>query len=171
VLGVEPGRIAPGQSSGRIAPGESSGRDCAGREFWAECAGRELWADCAGRELWADCAGRGAPARSRGGWLQKKKPAGAIAPPGFFAPARVRASSTRSSTKKPAACAAGFLVSGGESGIRTRDTVSHIRTFQARSFNHSDTSPGCAPSPEWGCGMQGGKDTPSNRTSACELTL
>jgi hypothetical protein len=50
--------------------------------------------------------------------------------------------------KKPAACAAGFLVCGGESGIRTRDTVSHIRTFQARSFNHSDTSPGCAPSPE-----------------------
>jgi hypothetical protein len=33
---------------------------------------------------------------------------------------------------------------GGESGIRTRDTVSGIHTFQACSFNHSDTSPGNA---------------------------
>src|SRR5579872_3535435 len=30
---------------------------------------------------------------------------------------------------------------GGESGIRTRDTLSSIHTFQACSFNHSDTSP------------------------------
>ena len=30
---------------------------------------------------------------------------------------------------------------GGEGGIRTRDTVSSIHTFQACSFNHSDTSP------------------------------
>ncbi len=29
---------------------------------------------------------------------------------------------------------------GRESGIRTRDTVSRIHTFQACSFNHSDTS-------------------------------
>lgn len=29
----------------------------------------------------------------------------------------------------------------GESGIRTRDTLSSIHTFQACSFNHSDTSP------------------------------
>ena len=37
---------------------------------------------------------------------------------------------------------------GGESGIRTRDTVSRIHTFQACAFNHSATSPlramGCA---------------------------
>ena len=30
---------------------------------------------------------------------------------------------------------------GGESGIRTRETVSRLHTFQACSFNHSDTSP------------------------------
>jgi hypothetical protein len=30
---------------------------------------------------------------------------------------------------------------GGESGIRTRDTFDRIHTFQACSFNHSDTSP------------------------------
>jgi hypothetical protein len=30
---------------------------------------------------------------------------------------------------------------GGEGGIRTRDTLSGIHTFQACSFNHSDTSP------------------------------
>ena len=27
-----------------------------------------------------------------------------------------------------------------EDGIRTHDTVTHIQTFQACSFNHSDTS-------------------------------
>lgn len=81
--------------------------------------GVEPGRDCAGREFWADCAGRRAPARSRGGWIQKKKPAGAIAPPGFFAPAAFELARTRASTKKPAACAAGFLVSGGERGIRT----------------------------------------------------
>lgn len=27
-----------------------------------------------------------------------------------------------------------------EDGIRTHDTVAHIQTFQACSFNHSDTS-------------------------------
>ena len=32
----------------------------------------------------------------------------------------------------------------GEGGIRTRDSVSTIHTFQACSFNHSDTSPFCA---------------------------
>ena len=31
--------------------------------------------------------------------------------------------------------------SGGEDGIRTHDTVARIHTFQACSFNHSDTSP------------------------------
>jgi hypothetical protein len=30
----------------------------------------------------------------------------------------------------------------GEGGIRTRDTLSSIHTFQACSLNHSDTSPG-----------------------------
>ena len=30
---------------------------------------------------------------------------------------------------------------GGEMGIRTPDTVARIHTFQACSFNHSDTSP------------------------------
>ena len=33
-----------------------------------------------------------------------------------------------------------FLFSG-EGGIRTRDTVARIQTFQACSFDHSDTSP------------------------------
>ena len=32
-------------------------------------------------------------------------------------------------------------INGGESGIRTRDTVSRIHTFQACAFNHSATSP------------------------------
>src|SRR6185503_19711961 len=41
------------------------------------------------------------------------------------------------STKKAAA----RLDIGGEGGIRTRDTLSSIHTFQACSFNHSDTSP------------------------------
>jgi site-specific DNA recombinase len=35
----------------------------------------------------------------------------------------------------------GNLLNGGESGIRTRDTVSRIHTFQACAFNHSATSP------------------------------
>ena len=30
---------------------------------------------------------------------------------------------------------------GGEGGIRTRDTLASIQTFQACSFDHSDTSP------------------------------
>ena len=42
--------------------------------------------------------------------------------------------------KKPAK--AGFFI-GGEGGIRTRDRLSPIHTFQACSLNHSDTSPGC----------------------------
>ena len=33
------------------------------------------------------------------------------------------------------------LTSGGESGIRTRDTVPRIHTFQACAFNHSAISP------------------------------
>ena len=35
--------------------------------------------------------------------------------------------------------------SGGGSGIRTRDTVSRIHTFQACAFNHSATPPQHAP--------------------------
>jgi hypothetical protein len=34
-----------------------------------------------------------------------------------------------------------FHFFSGEGGIRTRDSVSTIHTFQACSFNHSDTSP------------------------------
>jgi hypothetical protein len=34
-----------------------------------------------------------------------------------------------------------FPYAGGEGGIRTLDTVSSIHTFQACSFDHSDTSP------------------------------
>lgn len=30
---------------------------------------------------------------------------------------------------------------GGQSGIRTRDTLSRIHTFQACAFNHSATCP------------------------------
>jgi hypothetical protein len=32
------------------------------------------------------------------------------------------------------------IYTGREDGIRTHDTVTHIQTFQACSFNHSDTS-------------------------------
>jgi hypothetical protein len=32
---------------------------------------------------------------------------------------------------------------GGEDGIRTHDNVTAIHTFQACSFDHSDTSPRC----------------------------
>ena len=35
----------------------------------------------------------------------------------------------------------GKCTSGGGSGIRTRDTVSRIHTFQACAFNHSATPP------------------------------
>ena len=35
----------------------------------------------------------------------------------------------------------GELRAGGGSGIRTRDTVSRIHTFQACAFNHSATPP------------------------------
>ena len=38
----------------------------------------------------------------------------------------------------------GGLIGGG-SGIRTRDTVSRIHTFQACAFNHSATPPHHAP--------------------------
>ena len=34
-----------------------------------------------------------------------------------------------------------MMKSGGESGIRTRDTVPRIHTFQACAFNHSAISP------------------------------
>ena len=40
------------------------------------------------------------------------------------------------------------IFSGGERGIRTLDTVSRIHTFQACSFNRSDTSPDLA-APVW----------------------
>lgn len=45
---------------------------------------------------------------------------------------------------RPNEASAGFAQQaqfGGEGGIRTRDTLSGIHTFQACSFNHSDTSP------------------------------
>ena len=35
----------------------------------------------------------------------------------------------------------GKHITGGGSGIRTRDTVSRIHTFQACAFNHSATPP------------------------------
>ena len=35
----------------------------------------------------------------------------------------------------------GGIIICGESGIRTHGTVASTRTFQARSFGHSDTSP------------------------------
>ena len=43
--------------------------------------------------------------------------------------------------KKPLKFKGLVTVDGGESGIRTRDTYYRIHTFQACSFNHSDTSP------------------------------
>ena len=38
-------------------------------------------------------------------------------------------------------CYINMLYRGGGSGIRTRDTVSRIHTFQACAFNHSATPP------------------------------
>ena len=35
----------------------------------------------------------------------------------------------------------GFFKICGEGGIRTHGTLADTRTFQARSFGHSDTSP------------------------------
>ena len=35
------------------------------------------------------------------------------------------------------------LFSGGESGIRTRDTLADIPVFETGAFNHSATSPLC----------------------------
>ena len=46
---------------------------------------------------------------------------------------------------------------GGDGEIRTRDTVSRIHTFQACSFNRSDTSPGL-----------GGLSGPSRRANLVE---
>ncbi len=46
----------------------------------------------------------------------------------------------RRNAKAPQCGAFGFQY-GGEGGIRTLDTVSRIHTFQACSFNRSDTSP------------------------------
>ena len=37
------------------------------------------------------------------------------------------------------------MISGGERGIRTPDTVPRIHTFQACAFNHSATSPRSSP--------------------------
>ena len=34
-----------------------------------------------------------------------------------------------------------YVLFCGEGGIRTHDTVTRIQTFQACSFDHSDTSP------------------------------
>ena len=53
-------------------------------------------------------------------------------------PARVRPARNRKKKPRTLKAKAG---EGGEGGIRTRDTVSSIHTFQACSFNHSDTSP------------------------------
>ena len=33
------------------------------------------------------------------------------------------------------------MIAGGESGIRTHETVARLHAFQACSFGHSDTSP------------------------------
>ena len=51
-------------------------------------------------------------------------------------------SSIKSEHKKsPDIFISGLFESGGEEEIRTLDKVSPIHTFQACSFNHSDTSP------------------------------
>lgn len=34
-----------------------------------------------------------------------------------------------------------FIISGGEEGIRTLDTVARIHDFESRAFDHSATSP------------------------------
>jgi hypothetical protein len=47
----------------------------------------------------------------------------------------------------------------GEEGIRTLDTLSSIHTFQACSFNHSDTSPGSTLQVDRSPACEGGKST------------
>ena len=57
----------------------------------------------------------------------------------------------RRAKKNPRTNIRGFFIesiphlNGGERGIRTLDTVSHIHAFQACSFNHSDISPNLLP--------------------------
>src|SRR5450432_2897175 len=69
--------------------------------------------------------------------------------PLFFVRVRLR-KQARSATahKKPRLKGEAMIWTCGEGGIRTRDTLSSIHTFQACSFNHSDTSP-----------FKGGKNT------------
>ena len=61
-------------------------------------------------------------------------------PPSLSYGGRERTASAVARIKKPAELRAS-AGEGGEGGIRTRDTLSSIHTFQACSFNHSDTSP------------------------------
>ena len=55
--------------------------------------------------------------------------------------ALLRTSPASAKTKTSNLSIGRFDLVGGEGGIRTRDTLSGIHTFQACSFNHSDTSP------------------------------
>lgn len=48
-----------------------------------------------------------------------------------------------------------FRLNGGGSGIRTRDTVSGIHTFQACAFNHSATPPSASRAPGCASGAPG----------------
>ena len=56
-----------------------------------------------------------------------------------------RMGSKKSMRRKTLVCTTFLYITGGESGIRTRDTFDRIHTFQACSFNHSDTSPHDSP--------------------------
>ena len=66
------------------------------------------------------------------------------APLGFYGPLAHLNEFDRRGHKKPAPREGrGRLTQlGGERGIRTPGTVTRTRAFQARSFSHSDTSPG-----------------------------
>ena len=63
---------------------------------------------------------------------------------GFYGPLAHLNEFDRRGHKKPAPRkGSGRLTQlGGERGIRTPGTVTRTRAFQARSFSHSDTSPG-----------------------------
>ena len=94
-----------------------------------------------------DCAGRGAPARSL--WGKTSISSSARGAPlahrlVFYGPLAHLNEFDRRGHKKPAPRkGSGRLTQlGGERGIRTPGTVTRTRAFQARSFSHSDTSPG-----------------------------
>ena len=161
--------IAPSAERRRVHVGDCAGRGAPARSLWSDCAGRGAPARSCRRLRRArsasafmseiapgaerrrvhvgDCAGRGAPARSL--WGKTSISSSARGAPlahrlVFYGPLAHLNEFDRRGHKKPAPRKGrGRLTQlGGERGIRTPGTVTRTRAFQARSFSHSDTSPG-----------------------------